>query len=102
MRRHAAEIVTFKLEKEVSPADFVTLMQRTEGFVRAQAGFVHRQLSQGEDGSWTDYVVWQDMATAQKAAQAFMQQDYAPEVIAAIAPGTAHMRHEEVLWDMTP
>ncbi|WP_323779015.1 hypothetical protein [Leisingera sp.] len=102
MRKHVAEIVTFKLEKGVSPADFVALMQRTEGFVRAQAGFVRRQLSQGADGSWTDYVLWQDMATAQQVAQEFMQQDFTPEVIAAIAPGSAHMRHEEVFWGMAP
>lgn len=102
MSKHAAEIVTFKLADGVSPEDFTALMQRTEGFVRAQEGFVTRQLSQGEDGSWTDYVVWQDMATAQKVAQEFMQQDFTPEVMAAIAPDSASMRHEEVLWQMAP
>ncbi|OBY25089.1 hypothetical protein [Leisingera sp. JC1] len=102
MSKHVAEIVTFKLADGVSPADFTALMQRTEGFVRAQDGFVTRQLSQGEDGSWTDYVVWQDMATAQKVAQEFMQQDFTPEVMAAIAPDSASMRHEEVQWQMAP
>ncbi|MEW2911728.1 hypothetical protein [Leisingera sp. JC11] len=102
MSKHAAEIVTFKLAEGVSPADFTALMQRTEGFVRAQDGFVTRQLSQGEDGKWTDYVVWKDMATAQKVAQEFMQQDFAPEVMAAIAPDSASMRHEEVQWGMAP
>ncbi|KIC19025.1 hypothetical protein [Leisingera sp. ANG-DT] len=102
MSKHVAEIVTFKLTDGVSPADFTALMQRTEGFVRAQDGFVTRQLSQGEDGSWTDYVVWKDMATAQKVAQEFMQQDFTPEVMAAIAPDSASMRHEEVRWQMAP
>ncbi|MBY6137880.1 hypothetical protein KUV26_00345 [Leisingera daeponensis] len=102
MSKHVAEIVTFKLADGVSPADFTALMQRTEGFVRAQNGFITRQLSQGEDGSWTDYVVWKDMATAQKVAKTFMQQEFAPEVVAALAPDSASMRHEEVLWQMAP
>ncbi|UWQ57103.1 hypothetical protein K3722_11215 [Leisingera caerulea] len=102
MTKHVAEIVTFKLADGISMADFTALMQRTEGFVRAQAGFVTRQLSQGADGRWTDYVVWKDMATAQKVAQDFMQQDFSPEVMAAIAPGSAQMRHEEVQWQMAP
>ncbi|EDZ45788.1 conserved hypothetical protein [Rhodobacterales bacterium Y4I] len=102
MSKHAAEIVTFKLAEGVSPAAFTELMQRTEAFVRAQDGFVTRQLSRGADGSWTDYVVWKDMATAQQAAQAFMQQEFAPDVVAAIAPDSAAMRHEEVQWQMTP
>ncbi|WP_027243631.1 hypothetical protein [Leisingera daeponensis] len=102
MSKHAAEIVTFKLAEGVSPAAFTELMQRTEAFVRAQDGFVTRQLSRGADGSWTDYVVWKDMATAQQAAQAFMQQEFAPDVVAAIAPDSAAIRHEEVRWQMTP
>ncbi|MFS4582739.1 hypothetical protein [Phaeobacter sp. C3_T13_0] len=100
MNKHVAEIVTFHLADGVKKQDFVTLMQKTEGFVRAQSGFVHRQLSQGSDGSWTDYVVWENMAKAQAVAQSFMQQDFAPMVMAAMAPDTAKMRHEDVLWMM--
>lgn len=102
MSNHVAEIVTFKLADGMSPADFTALMQRTEGFVCAQDGFLHRQLSRGADGSWTDYVVWKDMATAQRVAQEFMQQDFSQDVMAAIAPDSARMRHEEVLWDIAP
>ncbi|AUQ74907.1 antibiotic biosynthesis monooxygenase family protein [Phaeobacter piscinae] len=100
MDKHVAEIVTFHLAEGVKTADFVALMQRTEGFVRAQSGFLHRQLTRGADGSWTDYVVWQDMAAAQEVAQSFMTQEFSAEVMAAIAPDTAKMRHEEVLWSM--
>ncbi|AHD10168.1 hypothetical protein [Phaeobacter gallaeciensis] len=100
MQRHVAEIVTFQLNDGQKEADFIALMQRTEAFVRAQSGFMHRQLTKGADGSWTDYVVWQDMATAQEVAQSFMQQEFAAEVMAAIASDTAKMRHEEVLWSM--
>jgi len=100
MSKHVAEIVTFKLADGVSPEKFVALSQASEAFVRAQAGFVHRQLSQGEDGSWTDYVIWKDMETARKVAAEFHNQDFCGDLMAAIAPDTAKMRHETVLWDM--
>ncbi|WP_171174309.1 hypothetical protein [Ruegeria sp. HKCCD8929] len=97
---HVAEIVTFSLADGISPERFVTLNQTSEAFVRAAPGFVHRQLSQGADGRWTDYVIWRDMETAQKAAAAFPQQEFAPALMAAIAADSVQIRHEAVRWDM--
>ena len=98
---HVAEIVTFTLAEGTSPEAFVKLSQSTESFVRAAPGFAHRHLSQGEDGRWTDYVVWQDMKAAQTAAAEFPQQEFAPALMAAINPESMQMRHEAVLWKMT-
>ncbi|MGI9369387.1 MAG: hypothetical protein ACR2O2_11185 [Ruegeria sp.] len=98
---HVAEIVTFTLANGVNPDEFVQLSRTTEEFVRTAPGFTHRQLSQGDDGRWTDYVVWQDMKAAQEAAAQFPQQDFAPALMAAIQPDSVQMRHEHVLWDMT-
>ncbi|WP_170330719.1 hypothetical protein [Ruegeria arenilitoris] len=98
---HVAEIVTFTLANGTTPEDFVKLSQTSESFVRSAPGFTHRQLSQGEDGRWTDYVIWKDMKAAQDAATQFPQQDFAPALIAAIQPDSIQMRHEHVLWNMT-
>ncbi|MEX0307797.1 MAG: hypothetical protein AB3N12_10475 [Ruegeria sp.] len=98
---HVAEIVTFTLTNGTSRDEFVRLSQASEGFVRTAPGFAHRQLSQGEDGRWTDYVVWTDMKSAQDAAAAFMQQDCAAAMMAVINPDSVQMRHENVLWNMT-
>ncbi|MTI03435.1 hypothetical protein [Roseibium sp. RKSG952] len=98
---HVAEIVTFTLANGTTPEDFVKLSQASESFVRSAPGFTHRQLSQGEDGRWTDYVIWKDMKAAQDAAAQFPQQDFAPALIAAIQPDSIQMRHEHVLWNMT-
>ncbi|WP_171207333.1 MULTISPECIES: hypothetical protein [unclassified Ruegeria] len=98
---HVAEIVTFTLANGTTPEEFVKLSQSTEAFVRAAPGFTHRQLSQGEDGRWTDYVIWADMKAAKDAAAQFPQQDFAPALMAAIDPETMQMRHENVLWNMT-
>jgi hypothetical protein len=102
MTQHVAEIVTFTLAPGISPDQFVTLSQQSKDFVRAQAGFRHRQLSCGADGRWTDYVIWADMKTAQTVAAAFPNQDFAPALMAAIAPDSVTIRHETVLWDMAP
>ena len=96
-----AEIVTFSLADGVTPDAFVELSQATEAFVRAAPGFAHRQLSQGADGRWTDYVIWQDMKAAQDVAAQFPQQDFAPALMAAIQPDSVRLRHENVLWNMT-
>lgn len=98
---HVAEIVTFTLTKDTSPEEFVKLSQASEDFVRAAPGFAHRQLSQGEDGRWTDYVVWTDMKAAQEAAAQFPQQDFASAMMGAINPDSVQMRHEHVRWNMT-
>ncbi len=96
-----AEIVTFTLANGTTPEDFVKLSQASEAFVRSANGFTHRQLSQGPDGRWTDYVVWTDMKAAQDAAAKFPHQDFAPALMAAIQPDSVQMRHENVLWNMT-
>ena len=57
MKNAVAEIVTFALADSVKSADFVEISKGTESFVRSLPGFVHRQLSEGEDGKWTDYVI---------------------------------------------
>ncbi len=98
---HVAEIVTFSLANGTTAEEFVKLSQASEAFVRSAPGFAHRQLSQGEDGRWTDYVVWTDMNAAQDAAAQFMQQDCAAAMMAVINPDSVQMRHETVLWNMT-
>ncbi|NOD63130.1 MULTISPECIES: hypothetical protein [unclassified Ruegeria] len=98
---HVAEIVTFTLANGTTPEEFVKLSQASEAFVRSAPGFAHRQLSQGEDGRWTDYVVWTDMKAAKDAAAQFPQQDFCAGLMAAINPDSIQMRHENVLWNMT-
>lgn len=100
MTQQIAEIVTFSLAQGVSSKDFVAISQQSEAFVRAQPGFVRRHLSQGEDGSWTDYVVWADMDTAKRVMEAFPKQDFAPALMAAISPDSVTIRHETVLWSL--
>lgn len=91
-----AEIVTFTLIAGTDAAAFVEAARATDPVVQAQPGFIWRQLSQGPDGRWTDYVVWSDMASAKAAAAAVMQAPAFGTFGAMIAPEGVVMRHETV------
>jgi len=96
-----AEVVRFELVKDVSDAQFVTLSQTSEDYVRSANGFLTRTLSKGEDGRWTDYVLWKDMEAALAMAAEFPKQAFAKDLMAAIAPNTVKMEHQTVLWQMS-
>lgn len=95
-----AEIVTFKLNDGISDAQFVEISKASEGFVRAAPGFISRQLSKGDDGVWTDYVLWRNMESALAVGKAFPEQPFAPDLMGAIAPGSEQIRHQVVMWQM--
>lgn len=93
-----AEIVTFTLAEGIDDAQFLTVMQQTMDFARANPGFRARTLSKGEDGRWTDHVVWDTMETAKSMAAQFMEQEFAPAVGFVIDPDSIEMRHQHVYW----
>lgn len=97
-----AETVTFRLNTDVTAAQFIALSKQSTDFVRANPGFVFRRLSAGEDGSWTDTVIWKDMETALEVAESFGKQDFAPALMAAIKPDSVQIRHETIHWTLAP
>lgn len=100
MTHPIAEIVTFTLTPGISDPEFLALSQSSEAFCKSYPGFLARRVSRAPGGRWTDYVLWADLDTAQAAAAAFSKQDFAPAMMAAIAPDSVTMRHEEVLWQV--
>lgn len=100
MTKPVIEIVTFSLAEGVTPEAFLEINKGTEAFIRSMPGFMHRQLSHAEDGRWTDYVTWDSMESAKAAAAAFMADGCTAELMKAILPDSANMRHETLLWDM--
>lgn len=95
-----AEIVTFKLVDGVSDAQFVEISKASEDFVRSAPGFISRQLSKGDDGVWTDYVLWRDMESALTVGKAFPEQPFAAGLMGAITSGSEQIRHQFVMWQM--
>ncbi len=96
-----AEIVTFELAEGVSDAQFVSLSQQSEAYLRTSAAFLTRTLSKGSDGRWTDYVLWSDGAAALAFGADFPNQPFAVALMAAIKPGSEKMQHQSVLWQMS-
>ncbi len=98
MTAYVAETVTFTLVPGVSVADYVALSQASETFIAAQPGFVRRHLCRGEDGRWCDTAIWESMEAAKATADAFLKQDFAPALMAAIQPDSVEMRHDIIHW----
>lgn len=91
-----AEIVSFEVTVGTSVASVFDAAEETLEYLKEQPGFQRRTLSMGEDGSWTDHVLWSDMDAATKAASNFMQAECNQAFIKMINPKTMKMRHEHV------
>ena len=92
------EMVRFKLNTGVAEKDYVAACAKTDAFVRALPGFLGRSLSLSADGTWTDYVTWADMDSAQAAAKAFPENEHAQALMGLIDATTLKMWHETKLW----
>lgn len=88
------EYVTFSLTPGTTDAAFLDAARATEALVRRQPGFVSRRLSQGEDGCWTDVVIWETLAAAQAAPPVVMADPDFHPFMALIDGPSARMRHE--------
>ncbi len=95
-----AEIVTFRLNAGVDEAQFLSDAKATNAIVRASKGFITRTLSKGEDGVWTDYILWKTLADAQAAAKTVVNDSAFAPFGQAIDFETVVMRHEAVQWQM--
>lgn len=95
------EIVSFEAADGASDAAMLAAMQRTEAFLRAQPGCLSATLSKGEDGRWSEIVMWQNMELALAGSKAFEAQDFIPDVMAVIKEGSLTIRHEHLHWEWT-
>jgi hypothetical protein len=91
-----AEIVTFCAAPGISDAIVAGHATALNPFLNRQPGFVPRTLSRTEDGIWTDDVIWRDMAAAQSAAEAIMQDRAVKPFMAAIDLDRVAMTHAPI------
>ncbi|ABD53796.1 hypothetical protein [Jannaschia sp. CCS1] len=68
MSKPIIETVTFKLNDNVTRADFVAAAKKMSPWVESREGFIHRRLSCGEDGTWIEHIHWANMDAAKAAA----------------------------------
>jgi len=95
-----AEIVTFRLKDGVEMDRFLEDAKTTEDVLATVPGYVRRHLSMGEDGSWTDLILWTSMDSAKQAAKSVVEHpDFAP-FGSAIQGESVVMRHEKIELNM--
>jgi cytochrome c556 len=94
MSNPIAEIVTFRLIPGTERAAFLAAAAQTQSFVANAGGFLTRALSEAEDGTWTDHVLWTDMAAAKSAGDAFMASADTQDLMALIDPDSVRMSHQ--------
>jgi len=71
MMSNCIEMVTFKVQPQVSEDQLVATNDAMEVFLNEQSGFLYRSLSNDGEGNWFDIIYWQDDECAQDATAAF-------------------------------
>jgi hypothetical protein len=96
MTKHILEVVEFKLNNSVSEDTFLSEVHKTNAFVSSLKGFMKRHTAKNETGLWIDIVEWQDMESAQAAAETFVTSEPAKDFIGMLDQKTISMQHFEV------
>lgn len=95
-----AEVVTFRAAQGVDDAALLAAARATADLVRAQPGFRTRHLFCAEDGTWTDFVIWDSLAAAQAAADMVVRATEFAPYMAAVDGGSIAMSHQRLCWSM--
>lgn len=91
------ENVEFKANKGISREQMINAAKLSNTFAAAQKGFIRRTLSVSQDGTWFDYVEWENKEAAEEAAKKFPNSEECKSFIAAIDFASVKMRHFENL-----
>lgn len=89
------ELVTFRVKSGIMPDQVRAAAQRVSIALAKMPGFCDRQLGLSPDGEWADIVVWQDLATAQRAAQTVPELAECQAFFSLIDDSTVRMNHLE-------
>jgi len=94
MNSTVIELVIFKTKPGVNQSAFIAAANKTTPILEKMDGFLSRELSVTETGEqWADIVHWQDITSAQKAAQAFITEPDCQEFISLIDETTMTFLH---------
>lgn len=96
-----AEIVTFRLKGGVADDAFAAAAADTQTLLSQAPGFQRRFLSRGDDGRWSDVVLWDNMETALSAADNVVKHPDFQLFGNMIDGPSVEMRHEHVAVEMT-
>jgi len=87
------ELVTYKLKKNIDKSALLDTHPKVNAFLKEQAGFLYRSLSEDQSGLLHDIVYWQDMASAKQAATAFEQSPACASLMSITDMESVTMQH---------
>jgi len=99
MNNSVIELVSYKLKTDSTKEQLAATHSDVNTFLVEQPGFIHRSLSEDNDGLLYDIVYWQNMETAKKAGEAFMAHKAGQALVALCDENTISMRHMEALTE---
>jgi hypothetical protein len=90
------EIAEFSLAPGQTEEAFLSTRPAMLAWLQGRDGFLSLRLAR-EGARWTDVVEWRDMAAAQAAGAALMEEPALRPFLAALDPSSVAMRHLEVV-----
>ena len=93
------EIVEFRLGRGTGEA-FVAANEPLNAWLKAQPGFVGRQLAAREDGSYIDVLIWSSRAAAEAVASKVMTVFGESDAMTMIDPQSVRMSHAPVVMSL--
>jgi len=98
---HVLEVVVFKLNEGADEANFLEDAQATFDLLEGYDGFISRELTKTEDGTWIDVVTWANMDVAMQAAEAIMGEAVGQKFGSHINFESTQMMHTEPKISLT-
>lgn len=90
------EIVMWKSVDGISPEEAKKSITKLNDFVGQQPGFVARKTALAEDGKFLDVVYWEDLKSAQTAAEKAMKTESLIPIFSTIDQKEMLFKHFEV------
>lgn len=87
------EQVIYRLAEGATEEAFLAANPATSDWLAAQPGFIARELAVAPDGTWVDHVWWEDLASAEAAAGAYMATDACAQLGVFLDQSSASFRH---------
>ncbi len=95
-----AEIVTYRLNDGVIPAEHVEAAKATRAFLQETGAVIARTLSVDDTGLWTDHIIWTSLEAAKAAEAQAMQQPAFGAFFAGMDESSITLRHTTILMQL--
>lgn len=91
------ELVIFESKPGISTEQMIAASRKMTSALSDLDGYVSRAFWQSSDGLWVDTVYWENLLTAEAAAEAILSIPAAAEFLALIEESTITMRHAQIV-----